>query len=206
MSEKIASAETDYGSPRSTRNLWQRRVRNVTIAANLWMIALVASPQPVSAQASLFSSPLQKNAAVQEALIFSGHYDGLADGTLGPHTAEAVKAFQRQTGAVTTGDLTDEQQLKLFTLAREKQTMMGFAVVSDAFVGAPLAIPLSIFSKRTAIEGGVKFARVDGTAEIVFVKFAPGETLDARYQNSVAHFSVPPKLKYSARPAFSFLA
>jgi len=50
---------------------------------------------------------------VQEALLRLGYYKGNADGIFGPLTRAAIRRFQKEIGAETTGRLTAEQALRL---------------------------------------------------------------------------------------------
>src|SRR5208283_1638747 len=50
---------------------------------------------------------------VQEALLRLGYYKGNADGIFGPLTRAAIRRFQKEIGAETTGHLTAEQALRL---------------------------------------------------------------------------------------------
>ena len=50
---------------------------------------------------------------VQETLLRLGYYKGNADGIFGPLTRAAIRRFQKEIGAETTGRLTAEQALRL---------------------------------------------------------------------------------------------
>ncbi len=52
---------------------------------------------------------------VQEALRRLDYYQGSVDGIFGPRTRAAIRRFQREIGAETTGSLTADQANRLMT-------------------------------------------------------------------------------------------
>src|SRR5687767_13719780 len=60
--------------------------------------ARVVAPDPAieTARAAFEALPLAERKAVQEALVWLGDYSGMADGTFGRQTYEAVLAYQRR--------------------------------------------------------------------------------------------------------------
>ena len=63
------------------------------LALGLWLAWMGGASAQTSAD-----TQLRINATLQDALGWTGHYDGLSDGTIGAKTLTAIAAFQRERG------------------------------------------------------------------------------------------------------------
>ena len=100
-----------------------------------WAVAWVllsgfALPDRTNAQTTPIER-LQINAAIQDALAWTGDYAILADGEIGPKTVQAIAEFQRRQGWTPSGDLDAAQTLRLLHIADEARRQVGFQLVSD---------------------------------------------------------------------------
>lgn len=99
-------------------------------ALPLVMLAALAavSPQPVRAQApsdaamdaarSAYESLAETDRkAIQDALIWTGDYSGVTDGTFGRQTFAAITAYQRRTRQAPNGILTPQARTALLAAA-----------------------------------------------------------------------------------------
>lgn len=84
---------------------------------------------------------------VQDALVWTGHYDGRLDGAFGPRTRQAVRHFQASIGESATGYLT-EAQLGLLQAARQDAVAAaGFRIVDDLETGIRIGIPTALVER-----------------------------------------------------------
>src|ERR1700738_1346081 len=78
-----------------------------------------AQPDPIAQ--SYAAVPLSDRRAIQSDLIWTGDYNGLGKGEFGERAIAAVKAFQKQQGARTTGLLDPQQRAALTAAAKARQ-------------------------------------------------------------------------------------
>lgn len=112
---------------------------------------------------------------VQEALIWTGHYDGTVDGRLGGAVRRSIAAFQRDRGVRPTGVLREDGARLLMAQAREQRTKAGFTFHDDAKTGIKLGLPLKLVRPAGETEHGSRFVSPEGGFEIELFRFGPGE-------------------------------
>ena len=142
----------------------------------LWIFGFVGVwTLPVAAQ--LAPSPtetqLRVNATLQDALIWTGHYEGLSDGTIGERSISAMAAFQQNLGIPPTGDLAADQKLRLLQAADDQRRKAGFRVVQDPHVGVNVGLPAGLVFWRNTTQNGSRYASADGLFEIIVSRFQP---------------------------------
>jgi peptidoglycan hydrolase-like protein with peptidoglycan-binding domain len=89
---------------------------------------------------------------VQDALVWTGHYDGRLDGAFGPRTRQAIRNFQASMGDPATGSLSQRQVASLEAARQEAVAAAGFSVVEDLETGVRIGIPTALF-ERTGRDG-----------------------------------------------------
>jgi serine protease Do len=124
---------------------------------------------PVSAQTQPVETQLRINAILQDALIWTGHYEGLSDGALGQRSITAMADYQRAIGQPATGDLATEQKLHLLKAANEQRQRM----VPQA--GFSVALPTAVVAWKNNRPNGSRYSSSDGKIEIVVSKFLTTE-------------------------------
>ena len=112
---------------------------------------------------------------IQEALIWSGHYDGMIDGRFGLRTLSAIERFQRSIGREPTGTLAADEIELLTERARAAKQAVGFQAYSDPSTGLTIGLPLRLAPFAGRIERGSRFASPDGRVDIELLRFAAGE-------------------------------
>jgi len=80
-------------------------------------------------------------ATIQEALIWTGDYNGMIDNNIGQGTTNAIRSFQRTLGQQASGVLTDEQAQALVAKAVRIKKEMNFTIVRDDRAQLSLGIP-----------------------------------------------------------------
>ena len=91
--------------------------------------------------------------AIQADLIWTGDFNGIANGDFGERTIAAVKAFQKGNGGKETGVLTPQERTALTASAKEKQETAGWHVLDDAATGARLGLPLKMAPQARRPQG-----------------------------------------------------
>jgi S1-C subfamily serine protease/peptidoglycan hydrolase-like protein with peptidoglycan-binding domain len=123
-------------------------------------------------------------AALQDALIWTGHYDALADGALGQRSQAAFSAFQRQLGVPVTGELSPEQTLRLLQLADENRRRYGFRLINDARIGGVIALPTASVKWQSNGTNGSNYSSRDGSLKVSTWQFpATGRAMSDMFES-----------------------
>jgi hypothetical protein len=131
------------------------------------------------------------NNALQDALVWTGHYDELADGAIGQKSISAITEFQRTQGWTATGDLDPSQKVRLLQIAEARRRQVGFEVINDPRAGMAIALPTRLLATRTDTPHGSRYASADGQVEIYLAQFDPTEqTLSSLYSTVVSSNSM----------------
>jgi YARHG domain len=129
----------------------------------------------VAAQAQPVETQLRINATLQDALIWTGHYDGLSDGSIGQRSITAIADFQRAIGQPASGDLATDQKLQLLKTADQQRQRMGFRLVEVPQVGFSVALPTAVVAWKNNKPNGSRYSSSDGKIEIVVSRFLATE-------------------------------
>jgi peptidoglycan hydrolase-like protein with peptidoglycan-binding domain len=140
--------------------------------------AQTAAPPPSAADAALTAQkaaflalPESTRKAVQDALIWLGFYNGVADGDFGRRTRDALLAFQASVKASADGALAAPQLKALLAAAEKAREAVGFQVVSDAKSGARIGAPTRLLNARAGTK--LEFATsADPDLNALYVRFA----------------------------------
>jgi Putative peptidoglycan binding domain len=102
--------------------------------------------------------------AIQDSLVWNGHYLGVVDGVFGKRTRDAIVAYQTSVKAPTSG-IVDAAQLAAMTSAAQKaRTTLRFQIFTDDKTGVKIGAPMKILDKRVANDsGGVRLMKADGS-------------------------------------------
>jgi peptidoglycan hydrolase-like protein with peptidoglycan-binding domain len=94
--------------------------------------------------------------SIQECLTFEGFYWGLADGSPGPLTDSAIKAFQRSIGRpeTETGLLTPYDAARLNEACEERKRKLGWAPYHLASSNITIELPLGILKRDQNVNNG----------------------------------------------------
>lgn len=93
-------------------------------------------------------------ADVQQALAWTGHYDGMADGGYGPYTRKAVQSWLSKKGYPIADTLTDTQALQLLSEGLGERDKYGWAELTDEAVGFSVGLPASLSELRPPQRNG----------------------------------------------------
>ena len=110
----------------------------------------LASPMPSAAAASspYDSLRFEQRMLVQDLLMWSGDYDGMVDGVIGPRSLKAVETFQNRLGERADGVLTGDQFGHLADVATAARMQAGWHVFDDPDVGLRFGLPGAVVQWR----------------------------------------------------------
>lgn len=122
--------------------------------------------------------------AIQNDLIWTGDFNGVAGGEFGRRTYDALLAFERRGGAGRVADaiLTPPERAALKQEADRARAGLGFAEVTDAATGIRIGMPQAILSQRVAVENGVVFRRADGQVSLQLQQLPGGLELPSLFE------------------------
>ena len=146
--------------------------------------------------------------AIQDALIWTGDYSGVADGTFGRQTFAAIAAYQRRSAATAEWNSDASGPRRLACRRPAGQKAAGFSLVDDAKTGIRIGIPTKILPKRSANpSGGGRWQSADDRVTLDTRSALPDATLQTLYDRSIAVQSPGRVVSYKVlRPDFFVVA
>ena len=126
--------------------------------------------------------------AVQDALVWTGDYNGTTAGGFGRRTFDGIVAFQRRAKKEPTGRLDDKQRADLEAAAEKARSAVKFSLLVDAPTSARIGVPVGLLTKKEANQaGGTRWQSADGKITLDTRSLAGGETeLAALYERNLA--------------------
>lgn len=105
--------------------------------------------------------------SIQSDLAWVSLYNGAINGEVSDRMVAAIKAFQKDHGAVKqTGVLNPKEREILGTEARKLQDNVGWKLVSDPVTGARLGLPMKLLPTVVSDDTGTKWSSATGTIQI----------------------------------------
>lgn len=147
------------------------------------------APDPAfeAARAAFEALPDPERRAVQDALVWTGDYNGVTTGGFGRRTYDGIAAYQRRTGAAPTGQLSPPERAALATAADAARKAARFRIQADGASGAVIGVPERLLSKRSPLPGGTRWQSADSRVTLDTRSFPPGSTdLDALFERATA--------------------
>ena len=173
-------------------------------AALLWQspVALAQAPPkpaPVAApdavtdaqKAAFLGLPLATRIAAQDALVWLGFHNGVADGSFGPRTRDSIVAWQRSVKATPDGALGPSLVEALIAAGQKARAAIGFATIADPKTGARIGAPSAAFKAKNGV--ALDFASDTGDLAGLYARLsadAPGRKVAYRAIKPNAFFVV----------------
>jgi peptidoglycan hydrolase-like protein with peptidoglycan-binding domain len=110
-------------------------------------------------------------AAAQEALAWTGHYDGPIDGRPRSALRTSVTRFQRESGFRPTGHLSAQELDYLLEEGDSVRAAVGYEPFTDPQTGITIGIPRALTPRMEQSERGTRFAAEDDRVSIELVRF-----------------------------------
>ncbi|CAO4162743.1 peptidoglycan-binding protein [Methylorubrum populi] len=146
-----------------------------------------SDPALEAARAAFEALPEAERRNMQDALVWTGDYNGVTTGAFGRRSFEGIQAYQTRKGVAPTGLLTPPERTALMREAEEARRAARFRVQADAIGGTVIGVPEALLQKRTAIPGGTRWQSADGRVTLDTKSFPPRETsLDTLFERAVA--------------------
>ncbi|WP_462120273.1 S1 family peptidase [Methylorubrum extorquens] len=152
-----------------------------------------AAPQPApdpafeAARTAFEALPEAERRGLQDALVWTGDYNGVTTGAFGKRSFEGIQTYQTRTGAAPTGLLTPPERAALKREAEEARRAARFKVQPDPASGVVVGVPEALLPKKSAIPGGTRWQSADGRVTLDTKSFPHGETsLDALFERAIA--------------------
>jgi len=171
----------------------------------------VRAPAPAAveaARAAFEALPEAERRAIQESLIWSGDYSGMADGTFGRQTFEAIAAFQRRAGRPATGIPAAADRAALQAGLKSALSAAGFEILTDARTGVRIGVPSRLLVRQgDNSAGGSRWQSPDGKITLD-TRVAPADaTLESLYERNLAIKTPGRTVTYKVlRPDFFVIA
>ncbi|MGX5773578.1 serine protease [Methylorubrum zatmanii] len=147
------------------------------------------APDPAleAARAAFEALSEAERRGVQDALVWTGDYNGVTTGAFGRRSFEGIQAYQTRKGVSPTGLLAPPERTALMREAEEARRAARFRVQADAVSGTVIGVPEALLQKRTTIPGGTRWQSADGRVTLDTKSFPPQETsLDTLFERAVA--------------------
>lgn len=123
-------------------------------------------PAQAAARAAYDRLDEAERKAIQNDLIWTGDFNGVAGGEFGRRTYDAILAFERKTRATADGILTPPERAALKTQADAARSAMRFAEVTDQTTGIRIGLPQAMLTQRVVVDGGVVYRRQDAQVSL----------------------------------------
>src|SRR5271166_73278 len=132
-----------------------------------------ADPASAAQKAAFLALPEATRKAAQDALVWLGFYNGVADGDFGKRTRDAILAFQASAKAPADGALSAAELQTLLAAAERAREAVGFHVVNDAKTGAKVGAPTKLLAARSGAK--LDFASsADPDLSALYVRLSAG--------------------------------
>lgn len=170
--------------------------------------AAASSANLTTARAAFDALPESERQALQDALIWTGFYNGVADGAFGRATFDAISAYQQSRRRAPSGVLNPAERGELQTIAQRGRNAAGFTILDDARTGARIGIPKASLPERDAnASGGTRWQSADDKVTLDTRTAPPDATLQSLYDRNLAIQAAGRVITYKVlRPNFLVIA
>jgi hypothetical protein len=155
--------------------VWRILVAGALAVALGWPLSGDAQPARTPAPDPAFETarveferlPETDRRAAQDALIWTGDFNGTVGGAFGRRSYDALVSFQKRSGLPPNGVLDGPARAALAAAAARARTAAGFTVVQEAASGVAIGVPTKLLPKRSAsARGGARWQSADGRATL----------------------------------------
>ena len=127
-----------------------------------------AAPDPVfeAARLQFESLPEAERRSVQDALIWTGDFQGVTSGAFGRRTMEALNAYAARLQLPANGTLDAKSRAELARTAATAKAAAGFAVAAEPRSRVIIGVPAKLLPKLAAGPSGQRYAASDDSASL----------------------------------------
>jgi peptidoglycan hydrolase-like protein with peptidoglycan-binding domain len=124
--------------------------------------------------------PLPERIAIQSDLIWTGDYNGIANGEFDARTVAALKAYQKKFKSKETGILNPQERAALAASAKERRDAVGWRMIDDPLGGGRIGLPAKLLTQSAKSSSGSRWTSAHGESVVeTFRVKDPGTTLAA---------------------------
>lgn len=135
-----------------------------------------------SARAAFEALPEADRKAIQDALVWTGDYNGTLDGAFGKRSFDAIRSFETRSRLTADGILSPQERDALLAAAQRQRDAAGFAVIDDRRTGIRIGVPQKVLAERSDTPGGSLFrARRGGALTTDLIPASAGTGLKDLY-------------------------
>jgi peptidoglycan hydrolase-like protein with peptidoglycan-binding domain len=146
-----------------------------------------ADPALDAARAAFEALPEADRRAIQDALVWTGDYSGVADGAFGRQTFAAMASFQARIRQPPSGILTPQARATLLAAAQQARNAAGFTLIDDPKTGIRIGVPTRSLTRQDVNpSGGTRWQSPDGTVTLDTRTAPPDATLQSLYDRNLA--------------------
>lgn len=172
-------------------------IRHAVVLLSLLMpgAALAQAPRPAPPPAAPALDPAQATAkaafdrlteperkSVQNDLIWTGDFNGVAGGEFGRRTYDAMLAFERRMQGTPDGILAPPERTSLKRDADAARAVLRFAETTDQATGIRIGMPASVLTQRVAVANGVVWRRADGAVSLQLSQLPPAQSFTELFE------------------------
>lgn len=146
--------------------------------------AQAPAPDPAQAAAKTAFERLDEaeRKSIQNDLIWTGDFNGVASGEFGRRTYDGLLTFERRTGGTADGVLAAPERARLKRDADAARAAMRFEPVTDPATGVRIGLPQALLTARVAVENGVVWRRADGQVSLQLTRLPPAADFPALFE------------------------
>ncbi|KQQ48847.1 peptidoglycan-binding protein [Methylobacterium sp. Leaf125] len=135
-----------------------------------------ATPDPAfeAARTAFEALPEGERKGLQDALVWTGDYNSVVNGTFGRRSFEALQAYAKRSGGTGLPDATG--RAALLREGAAARAAARFVVKPDPASGVVLGVPERVLPKRAAQPGGTRWQSADGRITLETKSSPAGET------------------------------
>ncbi len=145
--------------------------------------------------------------ALQSDLVWIGKFNGLINGEPSDRVINAIKAWQKDRNSQQTGVLNPKERDQLKGLAKQRQTAVGWRLLTDAPSGVRLGIPSKLTPQATSAASSSRWTAANGAVEITISRREDAAPTTAKLADAERTNPAGRKIEYSlVRPDFFVLS
>lgn len=144
-----------------------------------------ADPAVDSARIAFEALPEAERKALQDALVWTGDFNGVVSGAFGRRTHEALQAFAARSRLA--DPLSPEARTALRVAGEAARKAARFRIQADPVSGAIVGVPEALLAKRSALPSGTRWQSADGKVTLETRAYPPeAETLEGLFERANA--------------------
>ncbi len=136
--------------------------------------------------------PEADRVAIQDGLIWTGDYKGIADGKFGKGTRDSIAAFATRNKLPADGTLDTKGRALLAGTAKQAKDAVNFSVKADERTGVRIGLPLKLLTKVKPLASGTRYSTPDESFSVETKAAASGTQPDVLTTQPATTWKNPP--------------